>query len=320
MTSGMMTLAALWLGTRSCGHPSVDLVPRRNGRSPRSWSAPSHRLVIGAVIGQAVLRGSEIVDHVPVPRRRGDRADLSCRCGAGSKRLPGPNGRRPPPASRRCEEFTAHIFWVRSGRALSAWLRPSQPSWLAGVARDVDHLESPWFMPSCWSSDSTGPTTEKPYWPPCFINDLITVLALWRDLFPHSRPGDFWSLPAGPSPFSRSCPGSRRAFFKRYREPAVRVGSQVPVALPFWAGRPGVMGRQRAGLAGLHRRHGPRRNGRQGSHSIRRLRTLTFGLLTPFYLSGPAHSSRSRRFLPRRWPSSCCSERNCSPSSPAYFR
>jgi hypothetical protein len=67
------------------------------------------------------------------------------------------------------------------------------------------------------------------------------------------------------------------------RRARLRARNQVHSVSSFRAWRAGGLGGERGGAAGLHDRLGAGGNRWQGPHAGSPLRTLTFGLLTPFY-------------------------------------
>jgi glutathione-regulated potassium-efflux system ancillary protein KefC len=136
-------------------------------------------------------------------------------------------------------------------------------------------------MRSCWSSGSTPPPYGKTVLAACFVTDLATVVALGLIFAPFtSRTLVF--LGAGATAFL-VLPWLTPRFFRRYGNRPSELEAKFLMlclfglgALATWADSEAVlpaylMGMVLAGTVGK-------------DHAlVRRLRTLTFGLLTPFY-------------------------------------
>ena len=176
------------------------------------------------------------------------------------------------------------------------------PSWLAGVALSTTSVAVVYAVMIEFGLNRTE--YGKTVLAACFVNDLGTVLALGFIFAPFTVKTLIFAGVA--VVVFALLPWLTPRFFRLYGNRPSELETKFLLlallamgALAGWADSEAVLpayiiGMVLAGTVG------------KDHVLIRRLRTLTFGLLTPFYSLGPARSFRFPPLLPRRLHSSSC--------------
>ena len=267
------TLAALWLGF-ALAATLLSIWFRVATALSEILVGTIAQLVIGAVIGQAVLGTSE--------------SWITFLSGAGAIVLTFLAGAELDPSVFRTKwreatavgvvGFTAPFLGsAAAAHYLLGWA--PQPSWLAGVAMSTTSVAVVYAVMLEFGLNRTG--YGKTLLAACFINDLVTVLALGVIFAPFT----FKTLvfAGGSIAVFAILPWLTPRFFKRYGNRPSELEAKYLLfclfglgALASWADSEAVLpayivGMVLAGTVG------------KDHILILRLRTLTFGLLTPFY-------------------------------------
>jgi glutathione-regulated potassium-efflux system ancillary protein KefC len=173
--------------------------------------------------------------------------------------------------------FAPFLGCAAAARYLLHW--PARPAWLAGVALSTTSVAVVYAVMLELGLNRTP--FGKAILAACFINDLGTVIALGLIFAPFTaRTGVFVAVSVA---VLAVLPWATRRFLKRYGGGVAELEAKYLLLLLFglgglaaWSGSEAVLpayviGMMLAGSVGK-------------DHAlIRRLRTLTFGLLTPFY-------------------------------------